>query len=140
MAVKRLQYFSVAVHDLEAAVERYERQLGLRQRTEITAQRWGFRGCMLGTEEEHVLELISPQQQDSALARFMQLRSGDAYPGGEGLYLIGLEVDDLAATLATLEAAGARVTREADSPRSAWVHPLSTGNVLLELNEGDPAS
>ncbi|MGE3410808.1 MAG: VOC family protein [Dehalococcoidia bacterium] len=129
----RFQYFSVAVRDLEEGMKRYEQFFGLKPVGEIMEQRWGFRGVMLGTDEGAVLELISPMREDSALKRFMDMREGDAYPDGEGLYLVGMQVDDLAATVARIEAAGGKITREEQSPNAAWVHPLSNGNVLVEL-------
>jgi len=138
MAVTGLQYFSIAVHDIEAAAERYTKMLGLTQTTEIQDTRWGFRNCMLGIGDTNVIELISPSSPDSALARFMKMREGDAYPGGEGLYLVGFQVDDVKSTIASAEGVGARVTTEAESPRSAWVHPASNGNVMLEFNEAAP--
>lgn len=134
MADVKFQYFSVAVRNLEAAIERYERFFNLKPVGEITEQRWGFRGVMLGTEDGAMLELVEPVHPDSALRRFMDMRQGDAYPEGEGLYLVGMQVADVAATAARIEAAGGRITREAESPNSAWVHPLSNGNVLVELN------
>ncbi|MEZ4554507.1 MAG: VOC family protein [Dehalococcoidia bacterium] len=129
----RFQYFSVAVRDLEEGMKRYEQFFGLKPVGEIMEQRWGFRGVMLGTDEGAILELISPMREDSALKRFMDMREGDAYPDGEGLYLVGMQVDDLAATVARIEAAGGKITREEESPNAAWVHPLSNGNVLVEL-------
>jgi hypothetical protein len=93
---------------------------------------------MLGIGDTNVIELISPSSPDSALARFMKMREGDAYPGGEGLYLVGFQVDDVKSTIASAEGVGARVTTEAESPRSAWVHPASNGNVMLEFNEAAP--
>ena len=122
-------------------MERYERFFGLKPVGEITEQRWGFRGVMMGVDDVAMLELVQPVNPDSALRRFMDMRQGDAYPEGEGLYLVGLQVADVAAATARIEAAGGRITREAESPNSAWVHPLSNGNVLVELNalpaEGD---
>ncbi len=114
-------------------IKRYEEFFGLKPVGEITEQRWGFRGVMLGTDDGAVLELISPQRDDSALKRFMDMREGDAYPAGEGLYLVGMQVDDLEGTVSRIEAAGGRITREAESENAAWVHPLSNGNVLVEL-------
>lgn len=134
----RLQYFSVAVRNLEAAIERYEQMFGFKQTGEITEQRWGFRGCMMGTDDGHVLEIVEPVREDSALKRFMDLRQGDAYPNGEGLYLIGLYVDDIEQAVQRAEAGGATITREPESPRSAWVHPLSNGNVFIEFNQFVP--
>jgi predicted enzyme related to lactoylglutathione lyase len=133
MADIRFQYFSVAVRDLEEGMKRYEQFFGLKPVGEITEQRWGFRGVMLGTDEGAILEMIAPQRDDSALKRFMDLRQGDAYPDGEGLYLVGMQVADLEATVKRIESAGGKITREADSPNAAWVHPLSNGNVFVEL-------
>lgn len=129
----RFQYFSVAVRDLEEGIKRYEQFFGLKPVGEIMEQRWGFRGVMLGTDEGAILELISPQRDDSALKRFMDMRQGDAYPNGEGLYLVGMQVDDLEGTVQRIESAGGKITREPESENAAWVHPLSNGNVMVEL-------
>lgn len=131
----KFQYFSVAVRDLEAGIKRYEEMFGLKQTGEIFEQRWGFRGVMMGNDDGNMLELISPQRDDSALKRFMDMRSGDAYPDGEGLYLVGMEVEDIEEAVQRAEAAGGTVTREEESPTSAWIHPLSNGNVMVEFNQ-----
>ena len=131
----KFQYFSVAVRDLEAGIKRYEEMFGLQQTGEIFEQRWGFRGVMMGTDDGHMLELVSPLREDSALMRFMNMRSGEVYPDGEGLYLIGMEVDDIGEAVERARGAGAAVTLEEESPNSAWVHPLSNGNVFVELNQ-----
>jgi len=60
MADIRFHYFSVAVRNLEAGMKRYEEYFGLRPVGEITEQRWGFRGVMLGTDEGPMLEMIEP--------------------------------------------------------------------------------
>jgi predicted enzyme related to lactoylglutathione lyase len=129
----RFQYFSVAVRDLEEGMKRYEEYFGLKPVGEVKEQRWGFRGVMLGTDEGAILEMISPVREDSALKRFMDMREGDAYPDGEGLYLVGMRVADLEGTVERIEAAGGRITREPESDDAAWVHPLSNGNVMVEL-------
>ena len=58
---------------------------------------------MLGTDEGPMLEMIEPMRDDSALKRFMDLRQGDAYPDGEGLYLVGMQVADLEAAVKRIE-------------------------------------
>ena len=45
-------------------------------------------------------------RDDSALKRFMDLRQGEAYPDGEGLYLVGMQVADLEAAVKRVEDAG----------------------------------
>jgi methylmalonyl-CoA epimerase len=138
MAVKSLQYFSVATNDLEGAIKRYEESLGLKQTSEINEQRWGFRACMMGIGDQNVIELVSPVDESSALARFMKMRDGDAYPGGEGMYLVGFRVDDIDAAVAQAKAAGLTVTTDENSPNAAWVHPASNGNVMIEMTSGPP--
>jgi hypothetical protein len=44
-----------------------------------------------------------------------------------------MQVDDLEGTVKRIESAGGKVTREPESENAAWVHPLSNGNVLVEL-------
>lgn len=138
MAILGIQYFSIAVNDIEEAVKRYETQFGLKRTTEIQDTRWGFKNCMLGNDDGNLIEVIAPSSEDSALARFMKMREGPAYPGGEGLYLIGMRVDDVHAQIAMAKDGGARITTEEESPRSAWVHPAANGNVMLEFNEAAP--
>ncbi|MCC6236027.1 MAG: VOC family protein [Dehalococcoidia bacterium] len=138
MAILGIQYFSIAVNDIDAAVERYVRAFGLKKRTEVQDTRWGFKNCMVGTDEGNLIEVIAPSQPDSALARFMKMREGPAYPGGEGIYLVGMRVEDTAAQISMAAGQGLKVTTEPDSPTSAWIHPATNGNVMLEFNQAQP--
>jgi methylmalonyl-CoA/ethylmalonyl-CoA epimerase len=59
---------------------------------------------------------------------------------GGGLHHVAYRVDDVAAAIAALKAAGVRLIDEAPRPgahgtRIAFVHPKSTGGVLSELVE-----
>lgn len=138
MAILGIQYFSIAVNDIDAAVARYTKAFGLKATTEVQDTRWGFRNCMLGNDDGNLIEVIAPSSPDSALARFMKMREGVAYPGGEGLYLIGMRVDDVASQITMATGAGLRVNTEPESPTSAWIHPASNGNVMLEFNQAQP--
>ena len=76
-------------------------------------------------------ELLEPQRADHTVAKFLETR-------GPGLHHVSLEVADLAGQLATAKAAGVRLIDEA--PRAgahgtqvAFLHPKSTGGVLLEM-------
>ncbi len=138
MAILGIQYFSIAVNDIDAAVERYTKAFGFKKRTEVADTRWGFKNCMIGTEAENIIEVIAPSSADSALARFMKMREGPAYPGGEGIYLVGMRVDDTAAQIAMATGAGLKVNTEPESPTSAWIHPATNGNVMLEFNQAAP--
>lgn len=84
------------------------------------------------------LELIEPVTPDSAVARFLDRR-------GPGLHHLAYAVEDLAAALERLRRAGIRLIDE--RPRAgahgrlvAFLHPASTGGVLIELVERRPGA
>lgn len=77
------------------------------------------------------IELVRPTTDDSGIARYLAKR-------GPGMHHICLEVDDIAGMLAQLKAKGVRLINEeprlaADGKQYAFVHPESTGGVLVEL-------
>ena len=76
------------------------------------------------------LELLEPTEADSVIGRFLQKR-------GEGLHHVALRVPDLAVAVERLKAGGARILNEpsrgAGGHEYVFVHPSSTGGVLLEL-------
>ena len=78
------------------------------------------------------IELLESTDPDSVVGRFLARR-------GEGLHHVALRVPDLAAAVARLRAAGARLLGEpqtgAGGHRYVFLHPASTGGVLLELIE-----
>ncbi|MDX6528590.1 MAG: methylmalonyl-CoA/ethylmalonyl-CoA epimerase [Blastocatellia bacterium] len=84
---------------------------------------------------ESRIELLEGTSDDSPIARFLEKR-------GPGIHHIAVRVDDIRAALANLKEKGARLIDE--EPRKgaggclvAFVHPSSTGGVLLELVEND---
>jgi methylmalonyl-CoA/ethylmalonyl-CoA epimerase len=88
--------------------------------------------CHAGSQR---IELVAPAAPDSPVSRFLETRGG-------GLHHTAYRVDDLAAALRALAAKGVRLIDEAPRPGAhgtsiAFVHPRSTGGVLIELVE-DP--
>jgi LAO/AO transport system kinase len=85
---------------------------------------------------ESALELLEPTAPESPIAKYLEKR-------GPGLHHVCLEVADVAAMLAKLKAAGVRLVNETPLPGAhgclvAFVHPASTGGVLLELSQPGP--
>jgi methylmalonyl-CoA epimerase len=76
------------------------------------------------------IELLEASDPDSVIARFIEKR-------GEGLHHVALKVPDLNAAVERLRAHGARLLNEprqgAGGHTYVFVHPSSTGGVLLEL-------
>ena len=82
---------------------------------------------------ESSLELLEPTAPESPIAKFLEKK-------GPGIHHLCLEVEDVAAALAKLKAAGVRLVNETPVPGAhgclvAFVHPASTGGVLLELSQ-----
>jgi methylmalonyl-CoA/ethylmalonyl-CoA epimerase len=80
-----------------------------------------------------LIELFEPQRPDSPIARFLEKR-------GAGIHHVCLAVDDLDATLASCRAAGVTLVDQvprigAEGKRIAFLHPKSTGGILVELTE-----
>ena len=77
------------------------------------------------------IELLQPDPGDNPVGRYVQKR-------GAGIHHVALEVDDLPALHARLVAAGIRLVDAAPRPGAhgtlvCFVHPASTGGVLVEL-------
>jgi len=126
-----IDHLGVAVKSIEAALGFYEGQLGMQVAMRETVPHENVNVAMLPAGDARI-ELIEPLGADSVVGRFLAKR-------GEGLHHVALRVPDLAAVLDRLRAAGARLLGEpqigAGGHRYVFVHPASTGGVLLELIE-----
>ncbi|MEO8596088.1 MAG: methylmalonyl Co-A mutase-associated GTPase MeaB [Candidatus Solibacter sp.] len=123
-----LDHLGIAVADLDAALAFY-RSLGLPLAGRETVAGEQVEVAMLPAGDSRI-ELLMPSAADSPVAKFLEKR-------GPGLHHIALRVPDLQATVAALAAAGARLLNEprtgAGGHTYVFVHPASTGGVLLEL-------
>jgi methylmalonyl-CoA/ethylmalonyl-CoA epimerase len=82
---------------------------------------------------DSLVELLEPDKADSPIGRFLEKR-------GPGIHHICFSVDNLDATLARCREAGIRLIDEqprtgAEGKRIAFLHPSSTGGILVELSE-----
>ena len=127
-----IDHLGIAVRSIEHALGFYQQQLGLKVATRETVAQEKVNVAMLPLEGSRI-ELIEPVEPDSPVGKFLDKR-------GEGLHHVALKVPDLGAAVERLRAAGARLLNE---PRAGagghlyvFVHPASTGGVLLELIQG----
>ena len=130
---KNIKYFSVAFTDIEEGIKLYRDTFGLQQMRPIREERFGFRNTLMGNGEKYFVEIVEPLNPDSALARFMKGRSGPHNPNGEGVYIVGIEVDDLEAAVQNIRDKGGKVTLDTEDPDVAWVHPLTGRYTFIEL-------
>lgn len=129
---ERLDHIGIAVADLAAAKRLYGETMGLRLlfEEEVPTERVRVAAYDGGGVRIELLESTSP---DGPIGRHVAAR-------GPGLHHVCFRVDDVAAALATLAAAGVRLIDTAPRPgaggcRVAFVHPKGTGGVLVELSQ-----
>jgi methylmalonyl-CoA/ethylmalonyl-CoA epimerase len=125
-----LDHVAIAVHSLDAARHLYESLTGAAGSRAETVAAQGVKVVFIGTGAGR-LELLEATSPDTPVGRFLARR-------GPGLHHIAYRVPDLEAALARLEAAGFELIDRAPRPgagghRVAFLHPRSTGGVLIEL-------
>jgi methylmalonyl-CoA epimerase len=124
-----IDHLGIAVRSLDAALAFYQEQLGFPASPRETVEQEKVNVVMLPAGGPRI-ELLEASDRDSVIAKFIEKR-------GEGLHHVAVKVPDLAATVERLKKHGARLLNE---PRAGagghlyvFVHPASTGGVLLEL-------
>ncbi|MFX1261072.1 MAG: methylmalonyl-CoA epimerase [Promethearchaeota archaeon] len=130
MAVEKIEHIGIAVESIETVLPYFKDGLGLEYGGEEVIEEQKVRVAFLGIGESSI-ELLEPIAQDSPIARFLEKR-------GPGIHHIAVRVDDIEMALQQHEENGARlIDREprlgAHNMRIAFVHPKSTGGVLVEL-------
>ncbi|MBZ5539721.1 MAG: VOC family protein [Acidobacteriia bacterium] len=130
----KLSHIAVVVHDLEAALRRFQQLFGARllERGFLPETRTDVAVVELGGVH---LELLSSREPDSKVGRILREK-------GEGLHHLSFEVAGLVAQLGQLQAAGVKLLDE--TPRVgmhgrqiAFVDPRETSGVLIEMVEED---
>jgi LAO/AO transport system kinase len=123
-----VDHLGIAVPDLNTAIAFYE-ALGFTVAHRETVETEKVHVAMLPAGDSRI-ELLEPTAPDSPISNFLAKRGG-------GLHHVALKVPDLHAAVERLRASGARLLNE---PRAGagghlyvFVHPASTGGVLLEL-------
>jgi len=125
----QIDHLGIAVKSLSAAKSIYEK-LGLSVSAEETVEHEKVRLVMVPVGESR-FELLEPTSEDSTIAKFIAKR-------GEGLHHVCMKVPDLPAAVERLKKDGVRLVSEeikvgAGGHQYVFVHPTSTGGVLLEL-------
>ena len=131
----KIDHIGIATRGIDEAAKFYRDVLGLEagETEEVPEQK--VRVAMLPIGESR-LELLEATSDNSPISRFLEKR-------GPGIHHIAVRVDDIQAALTDLKQKGARLIDE--EPRRgaggclvAFVHPSSTGGVLLELVQKVP--
>lgn len=126
----KVDHIAVVVEDLDAALHFWQNALGLQLGKVEEVAEEAVEVAFLTLDNAHI-ELVRPTTGDSGIAKYLAKR-------GMGMHHICLQVDDIEASLARIAAAGAELINETprtrdNGTRYAFIHPKSTGGVLLEL-------
>jgi methylmalonyl-CoA/ethylmalonyl-CoA epimerase len=144
MKALKLDHVGIAVENLDEALKLYSGLLGLEWAgTELVAEQkvrtaflpfgGGEAGELGGIERGTELELLESTDPEGPIGKFLAAK-------GPGVQHLAFRVEDIDAALEELKAAGLRLIDEkprygAGGARIAFLHPKSTGGVLVELCE-----
>ena len=128
--ILRVEHVGIAVADVAAANALFTRLLGRAPYKEQTVEREAVITSFFQVGETK-LELVAATTPESTIAKYVAKR-------GEGMHHIALEVTDIRAEMSRLEAEGFELLSPepkagADGKIICFLHPKSTGGVLVEL-------
>ena len=130
----RLRQIALVAKDLDAARADISAVLGLEYAYDDPGVgKYGLKNAVfpIGTT---FLEVVSPKQDGTTAGRLLERR------GGDGGYMVILQVDDLASARAAIHAAGARIVDQWDGDGAAFthIHPKDVGGAILSVDYMDP--
>ncbi len=130
--IQRINHVALIVDDMEKSLDFWREALGMpmQELRDVPAEQSQVAFLPLEGSE---IELVRPTTTDSGIAKYLARR-------GPGMHHLCLEVDDIAGMLSQLKDRGVRLINDeprlaADGRKYAFVHPESTGGVLVELYE-----
>lgn len=128
--IKAINHVAVVVEDMEESLAFWRDALGieLHELRDVPDEKSQVAFLPLAGAE---VELVMPTSDDSGIAKYLAKRGG-------GMHHLCLEVDDINVMMAQLKSKNIRLINEeprisADGKRYAFIHPESTGGVLVEL-------
>ena len=129
---KKIDHIGIAVKKLDDHVKFYKDVLKLPflGYREVDKQKVKVAMFKIG---ESIIELLEPINKDSPISNYLNKR-------GEGIHHLCYDVDNIEETLADLKSKNVKLINEtpvigAKGGKIAFLHPKSTGSVLIELSE-----
>lgn len=129
---KRIDHIGIAVKDIEVAKKFYTDILGMSAMGEETVEAQKVKVCFIPCGDSEI-ELLESTAADGPIAKFIEAK-------GEGIQHIAIRVENIESAIAELKAKNVRMIDEqprygAGGAKIAFVHPKSTGGILLEITE-----
>lgn len=136
--IKKIDHVALVVEDIDAALAFWRDSLGLAldHIEQVPREKSAIAFLPVGGSE---IELVQPTDPESGVAKYLEKR-------GAGMHHLCLEVDDIEAALAQLQARGVQLIHDQpvtgeNGKKYAFIHPKAAFGVLTELYElpRDPA-
>jgi methylmalonyl-CoA/ethylmalonyl-CoA epimerase len=128
--IKALNHVAIVVEDMEKPLAFWRDALGLElhELRDVPAEKSQVAFLPVANGE---VELVKPTSDDSGIAKYLAKR-------GQGMHHLCLETDDIEGMMKQLKEKNIRLINEeprtgADGKKYAFIHPESTGGVLVEL-------
>lgn len=133
MSERALDHVGIAVQSLDESIPLFESITGGKGYGREAVESQGVEIVFVGSGAGRV-ELLAPTREDSPVGKFLAKR-------GPGVHHLCYRVPDVTAALAEFEREGYQlIDREprtgGHGHRVAFLHPRSTGGVLVELVQG----
>lgn len=127
----KINHIAIVVENIEESLGFWQDALGLSMGKIQDVPQEEVQVAFLDVGESHI-ELVQPTTEDSGIAKYLAKK-------GQGMHHICLEVEDIALALKQMKSKGIELinetARERDGRKYAFIHPKSTGGVLVELYE-----
>jgi methylmalonyl-CoA epimerase len=133
MKVSRFDHITIAVNDLDAAIETFSRCFNLKAKDRRRVRHLGMENVFLSLGDG-AIELAAPLREPDAadqVQRFLDRR-------GEGLMNLCLTVEDIDEAITHVKKCGVRVIehKDADGDKIAMIHPKDMHGVMIEIRRG----
>lgn len=128
--MKKIEHLGIAVKSLNLAVPIYEKLLKTPCYKTERVENEKVNTAFFKTGESKI-ELLESSDPEGVIAKFIEKK-------GEGLHHVAFEVDDIVSEMKRLEQEGFLLLnpepkKGADNKLVCFIHPKSTGGVLVEL-------
>ena len=130
--MKHVEHIGIAVKNLEASIELYTKLLGVEPYKKEEVESEGVITVFFDAGNTKI-ELLGATREDSPIAKFIEKR-------GEGIHHLAFAVENIRNKMKEITALDFILINNepkdgADNKLIAFLHPKSTGNVLVEMCE-----
>lgn len=125
----KIDHIAIAVHDVEAATNRYKEILGVDSVEFEMVESEGVKVGIIKLENGRI-ELMQPTNENSPIKKFLEKR-------GEGLHHMALATDNIEEEVTRMEGCGVqflgKIRPGSEGTKVTFIHPKSLNGVLAEL-------